>query len=536
MAKKAVIATVVVIAIIAIVGGFFYYSYTQVRVSLDSVNLHSIDWTPFSWSTLFSLGLNALTGNWLAAAFELIDGVNLNLLFGLSNYGILPVYIPELNYDLYVNDVYVGAGRSNLDMTIYPGETRQIMPLQNFKKSSFSPAISSIVSNGGVMNIHVKGTAYFQFLGLSIPVPFESSQQISIVDEIKTRLNSEIQKHDAEDRRAAEVAAAAQAAANAAANLASDLGNSLYKSAKSLQEQLFGSPYDLELDLPGDPIVDSVFEVPAGKFYWYPIPLQCTARVLGGFIASATLGDNIVFYILDEEGFNLIQNNEPFYPYYNSDKVESGVFDVTLNPGNYYFIMSNSYSLISSKDVQLQASAYCLSSQSQNQAEESYNPSQISGEPQIESLQILGYDARAVTALKADNGINMIDGSAGDGDTNVERDERVAIYVTNNSVQKVVIDELSFGGTIYSYTTIPGNKLSAFYDTANLTPGKYAILINTPNSMLSEGLAVLKTYETVTFVIDLDSDLKVGRGTQFKVTTDNGNVFVGTVSIGQQSG
>jgi len=198
--------------------------------------------------------------------------------------------------------------------------------------------------------------------------------------------------------------------------------------------------------------------------------------------------------------------------------------------------MSNSYSLISSKDVQLQASAYCLSSQSQNQAEESYNPSQISGEPQIESLQILGYDARSVTELQAHDGNPMLAGSGGDGDANIEQDERVAVYVTNNSVQKVVIDELSFGSTIYSYTTIPGNKLSAFYDAANLTPGKYAILTNTPNSVLSEGLAVLKPYETVTFVIDLNKDLTVGRGTQFKVTTDNGNVFVGTVSIGQQSG
>ena len=76
------------------------------------------------------------------------------------------------------------------DATIYPGDSKVIPIVQNFQKSGLSPAISSITSNDGVMQIKVKGTAYFKILELSIPVPFESTEQISIKDEIENKINS----------------------------------------------------------------------------------------------------------------------------------------------------------------------------------------------------------------------------------------------------------------------------------------------------------------------------------------------------------
>lgn len=181
--------------IVIIIGGLLYYSYSQISVELNDVSYHSIDWTNFTFSTMLKLGLNALSGNWLSAAFDLIDGVNLNLFFGMTNNGFLPVYIPDLSYDLLVNGVYVGNGKSTINMTINPGESKQINAFQNFKKQSLTPAISSIVSNSGVMDIRVKGTAYFNLIGLQIPIPFESSKQISIYDEIKNKLLGEASKN-----------------------------------------------------------------------------------------------------------------------------------------------------------------------------------------------------------------------------------------------------------------------------------------------------------------------------------------------------
>ena len=121
------------ILILVLIGaGLLYYSYTQLSVDLISASLHSIEWTSFSWSTILSLGLNVLTGQWLSAAFDLIDGVNVNFGFALHNGGLLPVYIPDLSYDLRVNGVHVGRGYSDVDITINPGETKQIYSFQNF--------------------------------------------------------------------------------------------------------------------------------------------------------------------------------------------------------------------------------------------------------------------------------------------------------------------------------------------------------------------------------------------------------------------
>ena len=94
----------VFVLIIALIGILFYYSYTQIHVSLNDMSYHSIDWTVSS-SSFFKAALNLVTGNWLSAAFDFIDGVNLNLFFGLSNYGFLPVYIPDISYNLLVNDI-----------------------------------------------------------------------------------------------------------------------------------------------------------------------------------------------------------------------------------------------------------------------------------------------------------------------------------------------------------------------------------------------------------------------------------------------
>jgi len=169
-----------------------------------------------------------------------------------------------------------------------------------------------------------------------------------------------------------------------------------------------------------------------------------------------------------------------------------------------------------------------------------FSSSQISGTPQIESVQILGYDARSVANLQTHNG-NLMAGQSGNGDANVEADERIAIYLTNNSVQKIVLGTISFGGYTYQYKNVAATGLGAWNTAAltELTPGNYTVLTGTNgviDQLLAEGAGELKAGQSATILLDLDSDLRVGRSSQFKLTTSNGNVFVGTVSVGQQSG
>lgn len=193
MNRVVVIGVPVFVAIIVIIGGLIAYSYTQLSVSLNEVNLHSVDLESLSLLNLLKLGLNAFSGNWLDAAFDLIREINFNLIFELSNNGLFPVYIPDLSYDLLINDIPIGSGNSKIDTTIYPGQTKEIISFQNIKKNSLLPTVYSIVHTQGLMDLKVKGTAYFNLLGLSIPIPFESSKQISIYDEIRDRINAETQ-------------------------------------------------------------------------------------------------------------------------------------------------------------------------------------------------------------------------------------------------------------------------------------------------------------------------------------------------------
>jgi archaeal type IV pilus assembly protein PilA len=165
-----------------------------------------------------------------------------------------------------------------------------------------------------------------------------------------------------------------------------------------------------------------------------------------------------------------------------------------------------------------------------------FSSAQISGSPTIEALTILGHDARTVTQLVSHDGNMMSVNSGGNSNSVKEFDERIAVYVRSDSPYSLTIAEISFGGTIYNYTTITGNTLSVYTDAVDLIPGTYSILTRSPNSILSFDAPEIKAGQTVTFVLDLDSDLRVGRGTQFKMTTTNGATFVGTIDIGQQLG
>ena len=190
--KTLIISAVIVIAIISIIFGLIAYSYNQIHVSLSDISSVEIQLETLSLSNLISLGLDLLSGNWMAAALDVIAGINLGLIFELSNNGLLPVYIPELSYDLSINGIPIGQGYSEVNTTINPGETKEILILQNFQKENFSPAMDSIIKTEGVIDIGVSGTAYFELLGQSIPIPFESNRQVSLVDEIQNQLNQQV--------------------------------------------------------------------------------------------------------------------------------------------------------------------------------------------------------------------------------------------------------------------------------------------------------------------------------------------------------
>ena len=173
---------------VLIVLGLIAYSYAQINASFSDVSSVNVELEILSLSSLIKLGLDVLSGNWLSAALDVIAGIELGLVFELTNNGILPVYIPELEYDLYINGIFIGNGSSIIDATINPGEVKQINVTQSIQKESLSPSVESIIDNNGFIDVDIKGVAYFELLGFKIPFEFESSKQVSIVDEIQKQL------------------------------------------------------------------------------------------------------------------------------------------------------------------------------------------------------------------------------------------------------------------------------------------------------------------------------------------------------------
>ncbi|MCE9616927.1 MAG: hypothetical protein K8Q88_01005 [Nitrosarchaeum sp.] len=160
-----------------------------------------------------------------------------------------------------------------------------------------------------------------------------------------------------------------------------------------------------------------------------------------------------------------------------------------------------------------------------------FSSAQVSGSPNIESLKFTGYDATDGGILKLHDGGSTIvaTGTAGNG---LLTGERVAVYVQNQGVNKVTLGEIRFAGSVYTYT--PG--IGALGPFTNGTGGTYSIVSKTPGTTVTTTSPEIQAGQQATIMLDLSENVKTGRDAQFKLSTSNGAVFVGTVVAGQQSG
>jgi len=155
---------------------------------------------------------------------------------------------------------------------------------------------------------------------------------------------------------------------------------------------------------------------------------------------------------------------------------------------------------------------------------------QISGTPTIESVKILGYDARDVVNLIAPDGIAM---TVASGDPNTQGKnigERVLVYLRNDSAERILFSEVRLGGEVYQYNTV--DPIPVFTPG---TGGTYGILTNSTH-MITDQAGLVQPGEIVGIIIDLNDNFPVGRDTQIKLTTTNGAVIIGTVVMGQNKG
>jgi len=173
-----------------------------------------------------------------------------------------------------------------------------------------------------------------------------------------------------------------------------------------------------------------------------------------------------------------------------------------------------------------------------------FSSAQVSGAPQIESIEIVGYDASDVITLTIHDGtLSQGNGTAvpwdglalppGEG---LLQSERVAVYLQNQSAQRVTLEEIRLAGNVYQYSVGSG-ALGPIDDFAD---GEYEIILqgDIPNEAitLDTDVPIMEAGEEVTIMMQLSATMSPGRDAQFKIETANGAVFVGTIIAGQQSG
>lgn len=166
-----------------------------------------------------------------------------------------------------------------------------------------------------------------------------------------------------------------------------------------------------------------------------------------------------------------------------------------------------------------------------------YNSSQVSDSPQIESIKILGYDAEDGSNIQFHDGIigNVISGGAtSDG---LLSTEYITVYLENNSVNKVTISEIRVAGMVYDYHDFAGSALPDFGGA--LAEKEYSLVTNGMNGAdtftIDSSAPKIEPGQQISMVLALDKNIQSGRDMQYRITTSNGAVFVGTILTGQQN-
>ena len=310
---------VVLVLVVLLVGAAAAaYSYTQLSGQIMNVSYSGLVWAQPSPSVLVQLVADGLTGDWIGVALTLVTGINLDAQLSIKNGGIVPVSIPMESHDITINGIDLGPGSTNVSEVVNPGQTVNIPVQQTVETASFSQLASSIISNGGNLDVQITGEAHFSLLGIPLSVQFQKSEQISLVQEIEQHVEALVS------------------------------GQSSSQSSNQ---------YNSNPPSSGGVIVNGEYNVSPGTYYSIPFTLSSAATITGSFSATATLGNNIIVYVFDQANFAAYENGQASQVYYNSGKVATGSIDLQLAAGTYYIVLDNTYSTISTKDVTIQVSA-----------------------------------------------------------------------------------------------------------------------------------------------------------------------------------
>ena len=106
-------------------------------------------------------------------------------------------------------------------------------------------------------------------------------------------------------------------------------------------------------------VVNGVITVGARNHqaYQFGVPADAyNAQISGTFTASGGSGNDIIVYVFDSTNYVNWENGHQSSAYYNSGQVTTDSFSINLPAGGtYYLVYDNSFSFLSSKNVNTQA-------------------------------------------------------------------------------------------------------------------------------------------------------------------------------------
>ena len=106
-------------------------------------------------------------------------------------------------------------------------------------------------------------------------------------------------------------------------------------------------------------IVNGLITVQPGGYNYYPFTVAAgatTVSVTGSFTASGGSGNDIDVFVTDQTNFVNWQNGHQATSFYNSGQLTTATISASLpDGGTYYLVYSNTFSSVSSKNVQTTA-------------------------------------------------------------------------------------------------------------------------------------------------------------------------------------
>lgn len=105
-------------------------------------------------------------------------------------------------------------------------------------------------------------------------------------------------------------------------------------------------------------VANGATTINAASYSWYTFtvpPGATSVAVNGRFTATGGSGNDIICYILDNDGLVNFKNGHPAQTFFNSGKITQSRIGAVLPPGTFYLVLDNRYSLITPKAVQIDA-------------------------------------------------------------------------------------------------------------------------------------------------------------------------------------